>query len=114
MRRRNILKLIICATTLLSILFGFGQAVEVFHSLEEVPHTSHHRHAGTVFHATQPCDSEEHHSHLCIHSQFITPPEGDANRVIGTSKQCSHINTIEAPELEPFHLFSLRAPPLNS
>ena len=114
MRRRNLLKLLICATGLLSILFGFGQAMEVFHSMEEAPHTSHHRHTGTVFHATQPCDSGEHHSHLCIHSQLITPAESDSNSVISTSRQCSQINTIEAPELEPFHLFLLRAPPLNS
>ena len=53
-------------------LFGLVQGAEIFHSLEEERHLPHHGHPGTVYHEQLPCESGEHHSHFCLHTQQST------------------------------------------
>ncbi len=54
------------------LLFSLGQGVEIFHPLEEDKHLSHHGHVGTVYHEPLPCDSGDHPSHCCLHTQEST------------------------------------------
>ena len=72
MRDRSLRKPISGLLVLAFVLFGLGQGAEILHSLEEERHLPHHAHQGTVYHESLPCDSGEHHSHFCLHSQQST------------------------------------------
>ena len=95
------------------LLFGFQWALEIAGPIESSPHLPHHSHSGTVYHATLPCDVDNHTVHFCVHSQKWAPA---VYFCLGFSRDDVHRASGILPYAIvtlPFSFLSVRAPPLS-